>query len=700
MRIAKWFFILFPLAIFFWIYFNYIQIKSELGKPISLGDGGQSLYSAPKRIFKNQIYSPFMLESFLNKHSYSPLLYPQELSEKNYWWPPSPETCSYIDSPQLNPNWSCTMIAALKSTLVIAWDLTSQDSDRPVFIGELDNFKSLSPKEVIFLDPDHLINWNPLLKEVSHQPTPLGQIPPSCLQALMAIEDQRFLEHQGFDPAGLLRALFTNLQKARLAQGGSTLTQQYIKNAFLTQEKTFSRKFKEILMAIALEQVTDKDQILSKYLDIVYYGSVQGLQLRGINSASEYFFNKSPESLELEECALLAGMLKAPSYYNPFLQPIKSKARRDLVLTQMRNKNYITDFQLKNALNKSLPQASSKIGLNEFGYYLDFIKTPSPFIENSNQEKHTGRIDLSLDLTHQKVAQEHLKNHIQKLKNKNPSLTQLNGAVIVVERATQWVTAFVGGSEFTSSPFNRALLAKRQIGSLIKPFIYYLALKNDPDLTPDSLIEDQALIIKSTRPHWKPLNYDKKFHGQVTLTQALAQSYNIPAVKLGIKVGPDLLSQLFNQMLPELSLNFNHPSSFLGAIELTPFEVIKLYSFLDPLKYSAPIQEFELLPKPLNSNAQPLLETPYNEQITQMLMTAALEGTSQLISKKLKSPSGGYGKTGTTSNSKDVWFVGYSPHYLALVWLGDDNNKSLKQTGGSAALPLWIDIINDLEDNF
>jgi penicillin-binding protein 1B len=517
----------------------------------------------------------------------------------------------------------------------------------------------------------------------------------SCIQSILNTEDQNFLDHEGLDYKGILRAFLANLQARRLVQGGSTLTQQYIKNAFLSSEKTLSRKLLEARLSLWIENHLSKDEILERYLNVVYFGQVGSFEIRGIQAASQLYFNSPAHTLDWPQCLVLSALLKGPNQFHPIKKAEALKKRYQTLLEKLVTKKILNQEDLSRY--SELPPMSfhiqSQTVLNAASYMSSIEEIPDspeiwltmiPFIQNTLQ---------SLTGSHLKSLKKNIQDY------KEPSVkASIEASVVVVDRKTHHVIAMINGQDPRLSPFPRALKAKRQIGSLIKPFIFYEYFKKFPRQdAQEQLIEDEPFSLKIGSQQWTPQNYDKKFRGSVSLEQALSESLNIPAVKIGLSLN-------YKDWFPEQK----HPSLLLGALEMSPLEVTKMYLKIDQ-GIETPLIFFQQQNLTLNQKEEiDLIEEKEadtdttkahlaRDQVWSILKKASESGTSKALSLNPHTEKTCFGKTGTTSGFKDSWFAGFTESYLVVVWLGSDTNENTHLTGSSGALPLFIKIAEVLQ---
>lgn len=542
-----------------------------------------------------------------------------------------------------------------------------------------------------------------LAQTVGSQPimqrmTPLSGMPASCLQAVLAIEDTSFLEHSGVSMTGTLRAVLKNIVRGRKAQGGSTITQQLVKNYFLTPERTYKRKLQEMILSFLLETKYTKDQILEVYLNIIYMAQNGPYQVLGFPAAAEYYFAKPIENLEVHECATLAAILNGPGVYNPFKNAEKTLSRRNLVLTKMREQGFITDRQLESATPLTLPRKSPAQASETSPYFLESARWQ---IEQLGLPLQNSRILLTMETPAQAMAQKSLQGHLQLLETQNSFLQKqkdtlkkgLEGLVLSADRNGRVLVA-VGGRNYKQSQFNRVTMSQRQIGSLVKPFVFLTAIEKD-NKSPIDVVVDEKFEFREGKQRWSPANYDRKFLGPVPLYYALKTSLNAATAKLGLEVGLEKVIDTLRAagIVAEIQ---PLPSLTLGALELPPLQVLQAYLTLSQMGKSPPLTFIEgvwdhqqnLLYRRPDEDPQAYLGEVATAITVGMMKPSLISGTAALAgSQGLRDRWAG--KTGTTSDNKDAWFAGFGPYETTLVWVGYDDNTPTKLTGASGAVPVW-----------
>ena len=528
----------------------------------------------------------------------------------------------------------------------------------------------------------------------------ISDFPVNCLNAVMAIEDSEFLVHSGLSYIGLTRSLIKNITKMRYAQGGSTITQQLVKNYFLTPEKTLKRKIKELYLAVKLESEWTKDQILETYLNIIYMGQAGAFQVSGFGAASEYYFSKPVQQLDLPECSLMAAIINNPGSYNPWKHADKAQARRNLVLTKMKELKLINEKEFNDAVIAKLPEQVEPKASETAPYFFEAVRQQ---ISEMKFSENPQNIYTSLDLEEQQNAQVALQKHISELERSRKNLVKnkakglkLEGLVISSENQTGLINTLVGGQSYRQTQFNRALNGKRQIGSLIKPFVYLTALLDGA--TPLTKVVDQKFEWNYDKKTWSPENYDKKFHGEVPLYYALKESLNASTAQVAYKVGLQKIIDLAHQ-IGFVSNMETTPATSLGASTHYPIELVDSYrTFANLGKYtkSGYIEKIKNKDNEMIFQFSPSFEQKLDSAATSVLVGMLKETLKSGTAKSAQalgwaSPSAG--KTGTTSDNKDAWFSGFTPYQTTVVWLGYDLGASSQLTGGSGAVPVWVDIM-------
>ncbi|HYT67208.1 MAG TPA: PBP1A family penicillin-binding protein [Vicinamibacterales bacterium] len=539
---------------------------------------------------------------------------------------------------------------------------------------------------------------------------PLAAIPPRMIQAVMAIEDRRFYDHSGVDWIGTTRAVVTNLFGSRkYAGGGSTITQQLVKNTFLTsmwgmakaREKDPRRKFTEWLMSIALERRLSKDKVLELYLNDVDLGQRGSFAIRGVPEAARLFFGKDVSNLSLVEAATIAGVIQAPSRYAPFSYPDRAKERRNLVLNAMADTGYISQDAADRASREPV-QVVARALESEAPYFVDYLTQ-----ELQERTKAMGAVDVytTLDLHLQRIAQDAVREGLTRvdgmLSKRRPRFPQ--AALIAIDPRTGEILAMVGGRSYNQSQYNRAVTAKRQPGSVFKPFVYLAAferaqVEGRTDITPATIVVDEPTSFTFNNQIWTPGNYDNEYDGPITLRRALAHSRNIATIKLAESTGFDNVASVWRRFgigTPPKG----YPSIALGVFEASPLEIATAYTVFPN---GGEIRQLHGLSRIVSEGNNLPLELPPPKTVarkdttflvTNMMRSVLNEGTGA-GARGNGFTLDGAGKTGTTNDLRDAWFVGFTPGLLTVVWVGLDDNQALGLSGAQAALPIWTQFMS------
>ena len=522
---------------------------------------------------------------------------------------------------------------------------------------------------------------------------PFEKIPDLFIDTLLLMEDRNYYHHQGVSPFAIVRAFWVNFKAGHTVQGGSTLTQQLAKNLFLTQERSLWRKFQEAYIAVLMDHKYSKDKLLEAYLNELYLAQNGKSGVYGIGLASDFYFARPINELRIEQVALLVAIIKGPSYYNPRRNPERALKRRDLVLRMMVENGLINSNDYKYAVSDSL-RLSKKSALNQRANpaYISFLHRELRHQIPTAVRKVNGlQIFTSIDPVAQQYAELAVQQGLDKVdKNKQRAL---QGAMVISDRKKAELRAIVSGRDVKFSGFNRALDADRPIGSLVKPAVYLTALELGYQL--DEQLSDKEIILKnSTGQRWKPKNYDRKYRGQVSFEEALYKSLNVPTVNLGMQVGlNNVITSLYKLGVKEKIKAY--PSLVLGSVSLSPFEVAQMYQ---PITMQGRYQSLQMI-RNIASGEGELLYQRHNssdqrftkgsvKKLTQTLHKVTTEGTASSL--RWRNPGQRFaGKTGTTNNLMDSWFVGFDEQEVVTTWVGRDDNKSAKLTGSGGALVLF-----------
>ena len=553
------------------------------------------------------------------------------------------------------------------------------------------------------LDPAEIASIYPLQKE-DRTLVKITEVPPLLLTGLQAVEDRNFKHHPGVDLRGIARAAVANLRAGKAVQGGSTLTQQLVKNYFLTQDRTLARKFNEAIMAVLLELHYGKAEILEAYINEVFLGQQGAYAVHGFGQASLFYFDQPLERLEPRHIALLIGLVKGASYYNPRRHPERARKRRNQVLSAFAETGLMTESEA--ALAAATPLGVSRKPRSRgtrYHAFVDLVRRQLAQVYREEDLKTEGlRIFTTLIPHVQEKAQRSVTDGLHNLERRGLS-SSLQGAMVVAGVASGEVQALVGDRDASRAGFNRAIHARRQIGSVIKPLVYLLALEHDQDYNLLTRIEDEPITLKlADGSAWAPANYDGKSHGEVTLLEALTQSYNQATVRLGLNIGVSHLLNRVKQLGVDADIDAV-PSVFLGAVELTPLEVTQIYQSLAAGGFSVPLRSViavqtadgdELVRYPLRIMPQPRREAigVLNYALTEVVEQGTAKRLQGLLGRQVTLA----GKTGTTNDRRDSWYVGYTRNRIAVAWVGEDDNRPAGVTGSNAAMHLWAGLFREL----
>lgn len=553
--------------------------------------------------------------------------------------------------------------------------------------------RNYSPAETTYIYDINGTLLDSIHDEVNRDVVSLEEISPDLMRAVLAMEDSNFYAHQGINPTSIARAFLTNLEEGRTVEGGSTITMQLVKNLFLTPERSFSRKLAEAVLSLRLEQIFNKDEVLEMYLNQVYWGH----NTYGAETAAQSYFNKPASDLTLAEAAMMAGLIQAPEEYSPFIDYQLAKRRQAVVLDRMEQLEWITAEAKAEALQQPL----------RLGTITSFRESQAPYVteavvqelfERFGQEavlKGGMRVQTTIDLRLQRIAEETVREGHQQLLNQRINADQM--ALVAIDPRTHFVKAMVGGVNYESSQYNRAIQALRQPGSAFKPFVYYAAFATGR-FTPESMIDDNPVSYPDGDRTYSPQNYDGRFYGPMTFRKALELSRNIPAIRVGQEVGINQVIEVCrllgirSPMEPVTSLP-------LGSVDLTPMEMAAAYATFASGGWQS---ETTFIVQVSDSSGQILLNnTPRPQLVLDPWAVAALNSVLQGVltqgtgtAARLDRPAAG--KTGTTSSERDIWFVGYVPQLSVAIWVGNDDYTPLRggATGGGYVAPIWRDFMN------
>ena len=532
------------------------------------------------------------------------------------------------------------------------------------------------------------------------------QVPSILIDTILSVEDQTFFNHKGISLRSISRAFFTNVKAGDIEQGGSTITQQLAKNLFFSPEQTIKRKVMEAIAALLIEFHYSKEEILLAYINDVFLAQSGKRAVHGFGMGAQHFFGTSLMNLETDQIALLVGMLKGPSLYNPRRNPNNATNRRNLVLKILQRGGHISLSSLEDMTKRPLrvvkPSFRSE---TRYPAFHDLVRLELRENYQDSELRTQGlRIQTNLD----PVLQESLESSIKKTKielvNKyGNKLNELEGAAIAVDIISGEIKAVVGSSSPSEFGFNRSINAIRPIGSLVKPFIYLTALNKYDQYTLTTILDDSKLSFESGGEIWEPNNFDKKYHGKIPLHVALWQSYNIASARLGMELGYDSVQETFSKLGISKTIE-RYPSLFIGSFEMSPFDAIQSYQviaadgFYSPLRSIRDIQDLKgeidlSYPYKIEQRIRPEPLHLLKFAMKQTFISGTARGYPR---KKIESWQAG-GKTGTSDDQRDSWFVGFAGDILVLVWLGFDDNRPTPLTGRSGALEVWKNFIDDIQ---
>ena len=570
-------------------------------------------------------------------------------------------------------------------------------------VTQLLNLSNSNEIPIVRMAPIQIGSFYPTRKE-DRVLIQLENTPDTLIQGLMATEDRNFYQHYGVSIKAIARAFWVNIRAGSVKQGGSTITQQLVKNLYLSSARNIGRKLNEALMALILEYHYSKDEILEAYLNEIYLGQDGASSVHGFGLASEFYFGQALDKLPLHDVAALVALVRGPSFYDLRRHPIRAIKRRNLVLDAMHLQGNITKRQALNAKQQKLnviqrPHRS----VNRYPAFLDLVKRQLKQSYREDDLTSEGlRIFTTLDTRVQNILEKSITRKLNYLE-KNAKTNRLETAVMVTHRESAEVVALAGGRNPRGVGFNRVLDAIRPIGSLIKPVVYLTALENPDRYTINSTLSDTTIKVKDKKGNtWKPKNYSNKQHGNVPLHRALAHSYNLATVHLGMDIGIARVAKTLRKLGVDRPVDL-FPSLLLGATPLSPWEVTQLYQTLAGDGFATPLHSIQAV---IDSEGERLQSYSYTvrqvvdpaatyltNKIMQEVMTVGTgKSAYQYLPKELEL----VGKTGTTNKLRDSWFAGYSGDYLSVTWIGRDDNKPTGLTGSTGSLQLWISLMRQI----
>ena len=537
----------------------------------------------------------------------------------------------------------------------------------------------------------------------------LSDIPPALIDAILAAEDHRFYEHHGIDPERIVKAAWVDFMSGRVRQGGSTLTQQLIKNFLLNSNRTFDRKVKEAMMAYIAERLYTKDEILEAYINDIYLGQRGQEGIYGVWEASEFYFSEDPDDLTIGEMATIAGMISSPNRLNPLRHPDLAAKRRNEVLGLMMQDGYISKAAYDVAITEPLRAREAYTESNDAPYFVDYVK--GELAERYPPEVLTGeglRIFTTLDVHMQKLAENSVDENLDELEAKHPRLRRdeakdkLESALIALEPQTGKIRAMVGGRSYVKSQFNRVIQSKRQPGSVFKPVTYLAALNETlsggpQQFLPTSYLDDEEFTWNYGDMSWSPKNYKDRYFGRVTMEFALEESLNCATSRLAYAIGLDRVRAMaallgFGDLPP-------YPSIVLGGIEVSPMQVARAYAILanegmevQPYAVTEVVDQNNRVIQGHELEARQIL-SPQLAYMMDFMLTQVINHGTGIGARRMGFKIPAAGKTGTTNDAKDAWFSGFTPNLLTVVWTGFDQKEELGLTGAEASLPTWTDFM-------
>lgn len=677
-------------------------------------------FAAPTEFSTNQLITKSLVEREFSSRNYRARDWNQKLYPGDYAWAPQADCATSVPEALPETGVLCALFA-IKETAdpelaQIPLQLMVFDSEDKL-VGTYQG-NPLQISEKVAFEPELVAQYLEG-QPISQSYHALGEIPTLCLNAVLAIEDAKFLEHSGFSWRGLARAVWSNTFGRGIRSGGSTITQQLVKNYFLTAERTLKRKVIEFAMSVILEAHASKDEILETYLNVIYMGQNGPFQVRGFGAASQYYFNKPLQELELPQCSLLAAVLNSPGLFDPFRKQENALKRRSLVLDKMVENEWASPEDAEAAKRVQLP-FERKITVTETAPY--YINAVNKEISEMGLDLLGLKIYTGLSLVEQKAAQEAVRNELARLETSNKKIKELKekknlsleGVLISANNRNGLISSIVGGRSYKLTQFNRAIDGHRQIGSIMKPLVFLTALlqsgSNGKVYDPLTVLKDEKFSYKYEGQTWSPDNYGKKYFGEVPAYFALKNSLNASTASLGIEVGIDNIITTARELGITSPLQ-KVPSLTLGSLELYPMEVLEAYTTLarfgsftrlTPLRGVSDREGRELYRMRLEPEQN--LDAASVASLVSMMKQTTQTGTARRIGLSgFKIPAAG--KTGTTSDNKDAWFAGFTPSRTAVVWVGYDNPTANGLTGASGAVPIWLDFMkvvsaNDLENDF
>jgi len=573
--------------------------------------------------------------------------------------------------------------------------------------GQIQNIRVESPSgefqpsstEIVRLEPRLFGSVSPLSHE-DRSLLKIADVPSELVEGLIVNEDRKFRSHFGVNPVGIARAMIRNVRAGRVVQGGSTLTQQLVKNYYLSSEISYKRKLVEAIMAVLLEVHYSKDEIMQAYLNEVHLSQVGNRAIHGFGLASQYFFGRPLQELDLGQIAVLIAVNNGPSLYNPVRNPRNALKRRNLVLKTMLEQGVIDDEQYQSAVVSELnvSPTAERAAVLSYPSFMGFVRQN---LQQDYQQSDLRNDGLRIHTTLNPRIQEDLERTVRAElaaieQEKQLPADSLQVAAVVIRTDNGEVAAMMGDRNPTFSGYNRAMSAKRPVGSLLKPFVYLTALEQPERYSLASLIKDEDITVSQRgSPDWRPQNYDNRSHGEVMLIDALSRSYNLATVQLGMELGVPSVADTIRRVGYQDDFS-ELPSVLLGAVPMTVMDVGQLYLTLASGGFKTPVKGIRSVlshdDEPLNRyslDIDQVIQPEATILINYALQDVVRNGTAKNALSGFRQDYGLAGKTGTTDNYRDSWFAGFSGNYLMVVWVGRDDYKSTSLTGASGAARLW-----------
>jgi penicillin-binding protein 1B len=663
----------------YYVYTSYQSFAEVVDRQIAGGylRGHAGLYASPRVVEKGARLSKDRLVTSLQRAGYVS------------------EASSNIWSGSFNQIGNSIRVSPRQGTEQFGW--VDINFDKPDHVASLSTSDGSELTSYV-LEPE-LLTDDSNLKIGEQKTLTYKDLPPVLVNAIVSIEDRRFFQHAGLDVRGIGRAFLSWISAGRfqIRQGGSTITQQLVKNTYLTPEKTLRRKFNEALIAVALEQRLSKEDIFALYCNEIYLGQRDGVGVRGVAQAARIFFDKELKDLTLEEAATIAGMIQSPARYAPDRHPNVAKERRNQVLMAMNSVGFISHEETDARRALPIQVAPSKNGNNQFApYYVDAVNraVDNAQLPSETNNEQSMRVQTTIDPDLQAAAESALRNQLQLLKKSRKQSPQ--GALVAIDVHTGHVLAMVGGGNYSESQLNRATDAKRQPGSVFKPFVYASAM--EAGISPLALYRDEPQTFEYGGATYSPANYGRAYSMKpVMMREALVRSLNTVTVDIAMRIGPARVASMarrFGLTPPAVA----YPSIALGTTEVTPLEMAAAYAafanggtLFEPVLITGADDtngNYILDRQPAQGN---VIKATTAYVITDMLQDVIARGTARKANGSIK----GVALAGKTGTSRDGWFVGYTPNLVCAVWIGYDDNKQLGLTGAEAALPAWINFVKE-----